>query len=451
MSKEFDKEIKEKLNNIPAEEQSDWEEFSKILDEEFSDKAFDEQMASKIQDNYVPYEDSHWEQLKRRMDEEDRLIKGIKRVKVMELVAVFMLLLVFLGITGSFEKEEDSYFADAQKRFRLNRILEDGYSINLVNNRTYDRFPMEKDAISSQEIIGKSFDRDMKILSKSITSSNYELISFLNDIRAIENTEILELDPIHNKIRRISEDDDLIMDMAYIKNESTTSYDNTNKSTSLGIYTAANKVQINTPFDKISNIESYSKSTSTNEYGFYVSQRIGGKIGYSTGLSYYGVVYVPKEVGLLDNSLDESESFTSITSIEYDIISIPAMLKWGAVSKGKLGLDLLFGIKSNFIMHSEYDVAKSLRSSERFQEISSTSNYNVWDKKFIPGIIDGGNVIQNLFVSFDLELGISYRLDPQFKLNFSPRYSRHVLGDGIGPNRDKIHTASFKVGLEYLL
>jgi hypothetical protein len=466
MKKGFDDIIKEKLIDIKFDESNDWESFSKIVDEEVisnsEDSQFDKVISSKLNQNYVPYNSSHWTKLKSRLENEEKAINRIYTIKVIEFVAV--LILIFIGNSFEWFKikvKNDYYFAANQQH-----ILNTETDIAIFNNnplniiKDQQNLALKLNHKVSEETASQS-QNNLNALSKTIAKKvNGESISHNNFSHGITITKPVEdqaniLQIPHIILSSIAFDNSRIGIPDYL-------FANTidpilplkeNIKSRIGVYASLNKVQVNTPFDKIYNVESYSSTTSDLELGLTLGQPLSNSIEIETGLGFNAVSYKPQEISN-KSDVENTQYETNIANIRYDIANVPLYLKYYYMQNQDISLYLLGGLKANVIVNADYEVNKTLTNNER-NEINSLADGAVATrlkaKDFNLGIIEGGDLVDNFYLNAEIGFGIEKKFGDSFSLNMQPKYSRLIFNDGLGPNNDKLHTASLTLGLKYIL
>jgi hypothetical protein len=78
-------------------------------------------------------------------------------------------------------------------------------------------------------------------------------------------------------------------------------------------------------------------------------------------------------------------------------------------------------------------------------------NPKLWNKNFQEGLLEGGSVNENSFMTIDVGGGIIHHLSDRWILQFSPIFNLSPFSDGLGPNRDEIHSLSLQMQIRRVL
>lgn len=463
MKKEFDNIIKQKLNDIELNQASDWDSFSKIIDEEIlseEDAKFDKEISSKLNNNYITFNSLHWVLLKKRLEDEEKSLTRIYSAKLIELCV--LLLVIFAGNSfGWFAQEdkEDYYFA-AQERFESalqnykqdlserTKVLKETKIIAQTANQSSNTIKYNQQSSTVQNLISNA----------TLTITDVNQLRYANEIE-FKTSNISSLSAIDISIPAVASinvnaleiNDDELIDLAYVNPIKTSK---TSKPSRFGIYGSLNNIQINTPFDKVYNLKSYSNSIADKEFGFTLGKSIAKNVEIETGMGYNSVAYTPDEVDELNGSFEDTQYKTNISKVSFNIVSVPLFLKYYFANYKDLSFYAIGGLKTNYILSTDYEVDKTLTNRDRNNPASFSegiAEFKLLEKEFNVGLIDGGNILDNFFITADIGVGIEQNFGDVFSLNFQTKYARYMSTNGIGPNVDKLHNGSFSLGLKYTL
>lgn len=78
-------------------------------------------------------------------------------------------------------------------------------------------------------------------------------------------------------------------------------------------------------------------------------------------------------------------------------------------------------------------------------------NPKLWNKNFQEGLLEGGSVNENSFMTIDVGGGVIHHLSDRWILQFSPIFNLSPFSDGLGPNRDEIHSLSLQMQIRRVL
>jgi len=234
---------------------------------------------------------------------------------------------------------------------------------------------------------------------------------------------------------------------------------NDNKKTYLLAFTSADINLINTPFDKVYSKAAYSKEAQSNSYGLLIGKQ-KNNLSVETGLIYSNRTYQPQAITDIYGRSEYYYYEKTFNKISYDIISVPLNLKYHFINNKKWSAYVVSNLALNLVVNAHYNINKEIKTGNIAARFDSESS-RLSEKGFISGIFHSGQVIENsyassalkdnYFVTMGLGFGVTKSITDQLSVFVQPFYNRHVFSSdlGIGPNKDKIHSASLMMGVTY--
>jgi hypothetical protein len=222
---------------------------------------------------------------------------------------------------------------------------------------------------------------------------------------------------------------------------------------------------INTPFDKIYSLASYSKEAMSNNVALTAAYRMG-HVELATAIEYSRKEYQPQAIVERYSTSEDYYFQTSLNKISYDIISMPLELRY-IHQTPQWNYYTGLGAKFNMIAVADYDVSSDiLNSLPKPTNVVNTLDPLIDKKYFNRGVFgdnttelalkkgeSSGSLSKNYFASLGATLGLEKKIKTRTSLFIEASYYHHLLSNdiGIGPNKDRIHTTSLKVGARTIL
>lgn len=209
---------------------------------------------------------------------------------------------------------------------------------------------------------------------------------------------------------------------------------------------------INTPFDKVYSVASYSKEAFNQSAGVLLSFR-KGDLTLETGVRYTDLQYFPKIIKEEHNQVADLYFETSLVKIAFKIINVPFHLKYHFLNSPGWSSYLVCGAGFNLIAESDFDITTNIRQGRRGLRSNDQDLRLIDEKRFNLGIFEGGGIKENYFITGVFGVGVERQVFGPVKIFTQALYNRHLFSDdiGVGPNKDKIHTMSFQGGVKVTL
>ncbi|MBK9150004.1 MAG: hypothetical protein IPM26_03070 [Saprospiraceae bacterium] len=209
---------------------------------------------------------------------------------------------------------------------------------------------------------------------------------------------------------------------------------------------------INTPFDKVYSVASYSKEAFNQSAGVLLSFR-KGDLTLETGVRYTDLQYFPKIIKEEHNQVADLYFETSLDKIAFKIINVPFHLKYHFLNSPGWSSYLVCGAGFNLIAESDFDITTNIRQGRRGLRSNDQDLRLIDEKRFNLGIFEGGGIKENYFITGVFGVGLERQVFGPVKIFTQALYNRHLFSDdiGVGPNKDKIHTMSFQGGVKVTL
>jgi hypothetical protein len=214
-------------------------------------------------------------------------------------------------------------------------------------------------------------------------------------------------------------------------------------------YIAYDANLINTPFDKIYALTSYQREFLNSSLGIGFSRRVR-HMEYQIDLGYSKRNYEPQKFAESFGAREYYYSEISLDRISFDIINPSFLTKYHFVDRKKWSAYLTATAALNVILNADYDITEIKILGRPPTERYLPENPRLEEKPFNEGLLSDNSLAENYFVSAGLGLGLEKTITHQTSLFLEVSHQRHLWSAdiGIGPNKDKIHTTTFKVGLK---
>ena len=170
-------------------------------------------------------------------------------------------------------------------------------------------------------------------------------------------------------------------------------------------------------------------------------------IELESGLRYSEKTFVPgkltsytktSEVSFLENRLDNM----AIKQLE-----IPLLFKFYAAPVRNTSLYGVLGFGFNAILHNQYQINRTIQPKARLAGAPTSDLVNL--QELPQGIIRGGSLKDNLFVTGVIGFGIQSSLTPEVNWYLQPQYQHSFTGK-INQIVDRVNTLSIEGGVKFL-
>lgn len=217
----------------------------------------------------------------------------------------------------------------------------------------------------------------------------------------------------------------------------------------ISAYIACDANLINTPFDKIYALTSYQREFMNSSVGLGISHRVKS-MEYHFDLGYARRNYEPRQFAESFGPRDYYYSEISLDRISFDIINPSVMMKYHFVDRKKWSAYLAGTAALNVILNADYDITEIKILGRPPSERYLPESPRLEEKPFIKGIFHDKSLADNYFISSGLGLGLEMTITEATFLFLEISHKRFLWSAdiGIGPNKDKIHTTTFKLGIK---
>jgi hypothetical protein len=181
-----------------------------------------------------------------------------------------------------------------------------------------------------------------------------------------------------------------------------------------------------------------------------------GKWEVLGGLKYTSYRYLPQQVLYLEGSLVDGVFGAGFKKIELSALSLSAGVRYPLLTAPRWSVSVGAGLQFNTIFDVHRQVAEldafiqesPVRDLPRRQSLD-TKPAAIEGKNYSNGWLEGGPFSENNFLSADLNLTGELFLNPTWSLFSQLSYQPFlpIRRQGVGPDRDRIHTLGLKAGL----
>lgn len=472
----FDETIADKLSNVEVNSPaSGWEAMEMLLDIEDAtetienDVAVDSIVYEKLANYSAPLRESHWKRMAQRLESEFVLRRRILQQKTAELILMALLLLALIRF--------EPLWTTSDRPVAVNQSPQT-QNFGLLSQAESEIY-QPKDESSA----GKQTANTSPVISPENTSENTQLS---NDLAALDFATF--------SAKRIQAPSRLALkamgQLAYASNESiptvniegsaavtdfdllANDFDNVESQTiSALILPKGKKIQapleirfsllgtvdyniVTTPADRFefqgTQIRTEEDTTAASGYGGGILVDFKrNRWAIQTGGIYSNKRYIPNTPVLLFQTVDYyvKEDFHGI---QKDILEIPLTLNYYFKNTGNWRMYGGIGIAGHFITSSIYEFRYSYTPTFNLAAPTPPAEGETpslkEEKNFPEGLLDGGRLSDNFYLTANLGLGIERYLTGRTSVFLQPNYQHYLLDKGIGTNRDKFYTFSLSLG-----
>lgn len=490
---QFDDLLKNKLESISTPLGVDtWSRFEKILDADADlhldneDPSFDKTIKQKISTNHHVGKDTQWQILKEKLNNIKHRKDSIYLSKVMELVAIFLIVFTLTNINGYILPFEEKAIQNIDTNY-ANLTKDNTTTTSLKNNKT--NLPLSNKSFASSEIKVKSNlkterNKVNQFSSVLVSQNDLEDTQIYNekigkdiDMSKGEVTFSLNSNPIsHLEIPEVKTSDAVMgeyvneslsnmealniklipIEIAPVYTEMASIFPmqiTSNKAKSIkaiSAFASADINLINTPFDKVYSIPSYTKEALNNAYGLRISTQ-KNNLEIESGLDYSRREYHPARFKEAFGNTSDVYFETSLDKITFDIASIPLNLKYHYINQPGWSSYLMVGVALNLIANASYEIPTTLVEGRPSPDRYTPIRPRLEEKEFTKGLLNGDAFKDNYFATAGFGIGFEKKIYKNTSIYIQPSYHRHLLTPGIGPKNDKIHTSSLQFGVKTIL
>ncbi|NNE26052.1 MAG: hypothetical protein HKN09_04365 [Saprospiraceae bacterium] len=302
------------------------------------------------------------------------------------------------------------------------------------------------EVLSPTEVESESTDSDTGSTSASTASS----IITVNNVEAVPEynrpSSISALALLSNQLFILGAYDRSLPELI-IQHEN----ESTKWSRSFHFYTSINNYSILSPRDEIYNVDEqvlYTPGFSVNAlYGFSKNS-----LDILTGLTYSRISYEPYPIQETYQS-EEGINIISLKKIQYDIISLPVVLRKHFIQTEDWSLFGGLGLQAGLVINEYYGIDDRLDVPiPRPESVRGDAKYRskLSEKEFTRAVFNGGKFSENVFLHGSVHGGVERNLNAKTSLYLSFEYARHLVSP-LGPNNDKINIFSFGTGVRVKL
>ncbi len=447
----IDQFLKEKLESLETEVPKDaWKNFSEkwndaLLDDQLDlEKKFDKNIHQKLNQFIFPTNEGHaWAHFHSYYSHIKRNENKIIWFKAMEVTMAVLLFFTCLHVG-------------------VIRQLPTSQSVN-VENRT--KVSVDKSSSTPAEI--KLADNNIQ--SKGDNNQPDRIFSKLSDNQSDEEVNkllpkkvLLEVEPISGSFATV------------LKMEPVTVYSKSFQEVSQIPTLASRHIPIDTRKIYINNILDFGKWHLTLLTGldgdnvftpayprFKVPETIRNSSGFHLGFllsegakrleTGFGFIYAHKEynapaITYIQGSLRDGYTTEQLKKIQVNLLQIPVFTRFNIVHKENWRIYATLGATAQVTLSANYFI---VHPGFFPSSVALTGKTNSVYQNLEEGLMQGGTLIDNVYLSMDMGVGAEKMISPRTSIFAQSSYQSFVghVSKGIGPYNDRISTVSFQSGV----
>ena len=187
------------------------------------------------------------------------------------------------------------------------------------------------------------------------------------------------------------------------------------------------------------------RNSSGFRVGFLLSE---GAKRLETG---FGFIYAHKEynapsVTFIQGSLRDGYTTEQLQKIQLNLLQIPVFTRYNIVHKENWRLYASLGATAQVTLSANYFI---VHPGFFPSSVALTGKTNSVYQNLEEGLMQGGTLIDNVYLSIDIGVGAEKMISPRTSLFAQSSYQSFVghVSKGIGPYNDRISTVSFQSGV----
>ena len=447
----FDDKIRELLNDAHEEyDNSSWEALRTRLEEQDSsaqienEEAFIPSIKETLESQKAEVNESHWETLKAELERIQDRRERLYVIKILEAAVVLLLILTYFNYKWHSKdiQIDTNYLASAYEVSELPELHSADLFVanNIENNQTIGIIRLEnavRPLISDVSLIQSlGFQEQLKKIDHTIDQSA--------DFSVVDQNNLARLSslPIHSLEKEIAT---AKLPSIVIPNESVESQPDEIREWTFGIPFSYDVNFINTDIN----------------LGFLSHQIRSGLGGASVGLSMgyrmkfieleSGIRYSKKDFrpGLLTNySRAGSNSYleSQLDKMEIHQFQIPLLAKLYAAPTKRNSFYGVFGFAINAITANTYDITRTVQPKAILESSPLTQVIDL--KKLPQGIAQGGSLFRNLYITSVIGFGVQSDIGNGVTWYFQPQY-QHSFTSEINELVTQINALNIEGGLRF--
>lgn len=454
--KDLEQAIREKLEQYRPSSPLNWERMEQRLQAE-ADKqaqetteAFDESIRDKIAESRVAFNPAHWRLLSAQLEAREQWLANLYRSKAVELT---LMLLLFLTIFN-FSPVVPTQAIVAQSKVQ-NKVQNNTTNSNVAQISTLD-YPIDTYHLQEKETTN--------IVAKREQVQTYSNVKFVAPI-LVSNTEIKEnKNEVEPHLTNISTSENApffgeidVREIIFPKSAITSlpilpvvakTRKPTNQVPKIRVpcvYAFVGSVQHYGQLNRIK-IQNGSNNIFSTDSKYTLNQGVAMNLGIanknnqiSTGLSF-------------DELKFDSETKTVFQDGSVRIRSKQVTLQTFAVplsfthtfGNRRLSPFVQAGMSAHFITKAKYDY--------RNIPFARTSALPPFAQPIVllpHGLMNGGSLVSNAYLTVDLGIGASYKMTKHLSLMGQMQYRHFMFNNGFGPNDNRINQLQMATGIQF--
>ncbi len=486
-SNNFDKHFRDKLQNLKAKYRpEDWELMEQKLDAadapenlELEDVLIDGMAFGNLENLEAGYNPAHWALMEQKLDDAYSLRRKLYRYKVAEIG--LMLLIIFTIIQFlPFQKQKphtalntfeihESALLPHQKPETTTHITEQvittqpqnaesnsapvsDYTNTISETTASEKQPKTDSSNDLKKEVGLDFKNNLSISDRYFTGFQppYLIADLLRQSLAFPASKTMAHQPVSILMPISPYSPGKISDSGgspALPDCLTCKSLPSSMLISIGVLAGADADYITTPYDEKFHQKEFNQIA------------MGYSGGLTLGIKYHkweletGAIYSAKYYGSR-NIFEVSGSFEDggyvqqgLLGVQLDIVRVPLHLRYYFMDQNKWNVYAHSGASFNMTIETLYEytsqqVGSTNEIASRRMDPHAAKNYD--------GIFEGGNFIDNTFVTANLGLGVERFFNSRMSIFLGSTY-HHQVTKGLGPQNDKINSLSIMTGARIIL
>lgn len=232
-----------------------------------------------------------------------------------------------------------------------------------------------------------------------------------------------------------------------------------NKQQSIGLVWGWQLNRIQTAEDPIYPIPQNTQIDQNLFVGLEWEERSGDNaFGLSAGYQQWSYL-APQYAEIYQGQGISELKFVRLDDLKFEIINFGVFARKYIYSSSRWEAFLHFGGGFRLALNSDYrissgdisaiDISRDDLTPEQIARFPDQPK--LWNKNFQEGLLEGGSINENSFMTINIGGGVIHHLSDRWFLQFSPILNLSPFSDGLGPNRDKIQSLSLQIQFRRVL